>query len=212
MIRALGLAVFLATASASADSHVETAQKLYAAGDFVHARAELLAAYALEPNADLLFALGQVEFNLHHYQEAIDYYERFMATSPDPEREALAQQAIGAARAELRRPPPPPPPPPPHREWDGLNTGLVVGGGVLGLAGGALIYYAHHLSQDRSGTLHDYAARIDRARFSQWSAAGAFVAGAALVTTGLLRYHFRFVETSVSISPHGGAIALEFPL
>lgn len=216
MIRAFGLVVlFATTARADGDAfqgHMDRATALYGAGDFATARVELLAAYELQPNADLLFALGQVEFNLKHYQAAIDYYERFMATNPDQDREALAQQAIGAARAELRRPPPPPPPPPPHREWDGLDTGFVVGGAALGAAGGALLYYAHHLGQDRHGSLADYDARIDRARISQWSAAGAFVAGAALVTSGLLRYRFHFVETSIAITPQGGAVALGFAL
>ncbi|MFT3698133.1 MAG: tetratricopeptide repeat protein [Kofleriaceae bacterium] len=217
MIRVVGLVVCLAAvAHADGDefqAHMDRATKLYADGNLADARIELLAAYELQPNADILFALGQVEFNLHHYQEAIDYYERFMATNPTPEREALAQQAIGAARAELRRPPPPPPPPPPHREWDGVNTTLIVGGGVLGIAGGALLYYAHHTSQDRTGTLNDYDTRIGHARIMQWSAGGAFVAGAALVTSGLLRYRFHFVETTIAISPHNGAsVALEFPL
>src|SRR4051794_10734892 len=82
VIRALGLAVVLAwavpafaddpPALAALAAPLAKARTLYAAGDFVHAREELLAAYALEPRPDLLFALGQAEFNLHHYREAID--------------------------------------------------------------------------------------------------------------------------------------------
>jgi hypothetical protein len=64
-----------------------------------------------------LFALGQVELNLGHFAKAIDYYERFIASEPGAEQTALAQQAIGAARAKLAEKPPvvAPPRPPPHR-------------------------------------------------------------------------------------------------
>lgn len=226
MIRAFGLIVLLvllgtmpAHAQAPTEDpvfagHVAKAQELYTQGDLVHAREELLAAYAIAPAADLLFGLGQVEFNLKHYAKAIEYYEQFMTTNPDGEREALAQQAIGAARIELRRPPPPPPPPPPHREWDGADTALVVGGGVLGAGGAALLYYAHHLSLDHTGTLRQYDSRIHRARIAQWTAIGGFAAGAAVITTAILRWRLHLVETTLEVHPtHGGvAVSWEHPL
>jgi len=229
VIRVVGLAVVLAWAvPARADdptpapaqspelaAHLDKVRQLYAAGDFVHAREELLAAYQLQPVPDLLFALGQVEFNLHHYRAAIEYYERFTATNPTPEQVALAQQAIGAARIELARPKPPPPPPPLHREWDGVDTSFVVGAGVLGAAGGALMYYAHHIAQDRSGTLDQYDSRIHHARIAQWSAVGCFAAGAAAAATAVLRYRFHMVDT-LEVQPvdggHGVAVLWERPL
>jgi tetratricopeptide (TPR) repeat protein len=220
VIRALGLAVVLAVVvvgpvPARADdppalaAHLEKVRQLYAAGDFVHAREELLAAYKLEPRPDLLFALGQVEFNLRHYREAIDYYQRFTATNPSAEQIALAQQAIGAARIELARPQPLPPPLPLHREWDGIDTLLVTGGGMLGVTGGGLVYYAHHLAQDRRGTLDQYDSRVHHARLAQWTAVGCFAAGAAALASGLLRYRFHMVDT-VEVQPvdDGQGVAL----
>ena len=226
MIRAFGLVVLVsvlgaipARAQTPAEdpvfaAHVAKAQELYTRGDLIAAREELLAAYAIEPAADLLFGLGQVEFNLKHYAKAIEYYEQFMTTNPDGEREALAQQALGAARVELRRPPPPPPPLPPHREWDGVDTTLVVGGGVLGAGGGALLYYAHHLSMNHTGTLHQYDSRAHHARIAQWSAVGGFAAGAAVIGAAILRWRLHLVDTTLEVHPTAGGVAfsLEHPL
>jgi tetratricopeptide (TPR) repeat protein len=217
VIRSIGLAVLLVAASARAQAvpdHVAKAQELYQKGDLVHAREELLAAYAIAPDADLLFGLGQVEFNLKHYAKAIEYYEQFMATNPDGERAALAEQAIGAARIELGRPPPPPPTLPPHRDWDGVDTGLVAAGGVLGVGGGALLYYAHHLSEDHSGTLESYDTRIHHAHIAHWTAIGCFGGGVAALATAALRWKFHLVDTSIEVHPtSGGAtVSLELPL
>jgi tetratricopeptide (TPR) repeat protein len=228
--RAIGLALMLSAASVRAQpapdepappaedpafaTHLATAQKFYEAGDLLHAREELLVAYAIKPASDVLFALGQVEFNLKHYAKAIEYYEQFSSTNLDPERQALAQQAIGAARIELSRPPPTPPRPPPHREWDGTDTSLVIASGVLAAGGGGLLFYAHRLSQDRTGALHEYDSRIHHARIAQWTAVGSFAAGAAAISAALLRWRFHMVETTLEVHPTAGgvAVSLEHPL
>src|ERR1043166_6035326 len=99
----------------SVDAHLARVRELYEKRDFARARDELLEAYKHEPRPELLFALGQVELNMGHFAQAIDYYERFIATNPGADQVALAQQAIGAARARIaeqpavvapRRPPP----------------------------------------------------------------------------------------------------------
>jgi len=229
VIRSIGLAVMFSAAFVRAqpapdqveppedpvfDTHLKTAQKFYEAGDLFHAREELLVAYKLKPASDVLFALGQVEFNLKHYAKAIEYYEQFSSTNLDPERQALAQQAIGAARIELSRPPPTPPRPPPHREWDAIDTSLVVASGVFAAGGGGLLYYAHHLSQDRSGALHEYDSRIHHARLAQWTAVGGFGVSAVALGAALLRWRFHMVETTLEVRPTAGGIAfsLEHPL
>lgn len=211
MIRTLGVIVVLAWACpAHADDTIERVRALFAAGDFAKARDELLAAYDRDPQPELLFTLGQVEFNLHEYARAISYYERFLGTNPTAEQTALAQQAIGAAHIELDRPKPPPPPPPPHREWDLWNTSLVAVGGLAGAGGALLLVHAHDLSQDRAGRLSDYDNRIFHARRAQWYAAGCFAAGTLAVTAAVLRYQFHLVDSPV-IQPidHGVAVAWE---
>ena len=222
VIRALGLAVVLAWAvPARADdrppapaqspelaAHLEKVRQLYAAGDFVHAREELLAAYALDPVPDLLFALGQVEFNLHHYREAIAYYERFTATNPSAEQVALAQQAIGAARMRMKQPPPAKPPPPrrlPPRQWYVSDTALLAVGGATALVGGGLLVQSQRLGSDQSGTLADYDHRLSTAHTMRWIGVGLAAGGAVLAGVVIVRWRLRpdGGEVAASVTPTG---------
>lgn len=201
-------AITLATPLAHADRKpspepgdpMRKVRELYAKGDYEGVRAELLAQYELDPRPALLFALGQVELNLGNYQAAIDYYERFIATSPAEDQVALAQQAIGAARIRLAEPQPEPPAPTPvvaadtrreidqpeperprEKRWTMTHTGLVVFGGAAMLLGGGLLYYSHSLGNDRSGTLAQYDSRLDQARTTRWTGIGVAAAGTLLV-------------------------------
>jgi tetratricopeptide (TPR) repeat protein len=200
----------------TADAHIERARSLHARGDFVNARVELLAAYKLDERPALLFALGQVEFNLKHYRAAIDYYQRFTATNPSSEQAALAEQAIGAARMELARPPPVQPKPrpkpvPPRREFDALDSGLAIGGGVL-LAGGSIAFYEMlHLSNDRSGKLGDYDHRIADAKTARIAGIACAAAGGLGLVVALARWRFHLVSAKieVSASPSGAGVTME---
>jgi tetratricopeptide (TPR) repeat protein len=207
-----------ADAPVSADDHIAKARALHDKGDFEGARAEIAAAYKLEPRPELLFALGQLEFNLHHYQAAIDYYERYEATQPAPEQAAIAEQAIGAARAELSRPPQtaaatspaPPTAPPAHRKWDGLDTGLAAFGGLAVLAGGGLVLEARHLSSDDSGTLSEYDSRVSTARHVRIIAAASAGAGIVAIGAALIRWRFHLVTSiEVQASPSGAGVSFE---
>lgn len=174
------------------DQHLARVRALYDQGDFVHARDELLAAYAIEPRPELLFALGQVEINLGHYQAAIDYYQRFLATGPAAEQVSLAQQAIGAARTRLADKPVPPPPPP-RRQWDVVDTVLAASGGAALLAGGGLVFYTHTLTENHRGTLREYNDRFARANLTKWTGIASLAGGAILVSTALLRWRLHLV-------------------
>lgn len=197
----------------SADAHLARARDLHAKGDFAQARDELQAAYALEPRPELLFALGQVELNLGHYQTAIDYYDKFIATNPAEDQAALAQQAIGAARVELDRPAPTPPPKPAppklyaHR-WDALDSSAVAIGGLAALVGGALLYDSHELDDDHAGTLHAYDARFSRARARRLEGIIGISAGVALAAAALVRWRVTDVEVRVDVRGDGGALIL----
>ena len=164
----LGLALAAPTAHAGktdeAKAHVARASKAHKEGRFDEARVELEAAYALDPNPDLLYALGQVHAKLGHCQEATAYFQRFVATQKDPQVAKVVDQAIAACRtvpvadASAPRPgesPPSPPAPqpaqpfarsraappavaPPERSpWyrDKLGDGLVLGGVVAAIVG-----------------------------------------------------------------------------
>jgi len=153
--------------------------------------------YHHDPRPDLLFALGQVELNIGHYEKAIDYYEKFIASDPGAEQVALAQQAIGAARARLAEKPAPPPRPPPHRAWDLEDTGLAALGGTTLLVGTGLIVYAHRLAGDRSGTLSDYEDRVSQAELTQWIGVGCLAAGVVAIGSAVLRWRLHLVDSEL---------------
>lgn len=201
------------TSTDSADAHLARARDLHAKGDFAHARDELQAAYALDPRPELLFALGQVELNLGHYQAAIGYYEKFIATNPTDEQAALAQQAIGAARVELDRPAPPLPKPAPpklyaHR-WDAIDTTGVAVGGLVALVGGALLYDSHTLDDDHSGSLHTYDERFSRAQTRRLEGIIGVSAGVALAAAALVRWRVTSYEVHLDVHGDGAALGLE---
>jgi tetratricopeptide (TPR) repeat protein len=187
--------------------HLAKARELHDRGDFVNARVELLAAYEASPQPALLFALGQIEFNLHHFKAAIDYYQRFIATNPPADQAALALQGVTASRIELEHElHRTPPPPPPHKQWDVIDTSLVIGGGAAILAGGGLTLWSQHLANNRAGTLHDYDRRISRAETFRYTALGAGAAGVLAIGAALLRYQLHLVDT-VEVQPTQGGVA-----
>jgi tetratricopeptide (TPR) repeat protein len=217
--RALLVASLLALASArgSADSDpspldetatLERVREHFARGEYVEAKALLEAAYAASSSPALLFALGQVSFNLGELRTAITYYERFLATNPEPDQAALAQQAIGAARGRLAAPPPPPPrpePPPVVRThvvhpWSRLYTGLAIGGSVALVAGGGLIVHGHGLGDDESGTLADYERRLERSRTEQSVGLALGIGGLAVAASAFVLWRVRS-ETRVIVTP-----------
>ncbi|MBA3502766.1 MAG: tetratricopeptide repeat protein [Myxococcota bacterium] len=176
-------------------------RELYAKGDLPGVRRELLGAYETTQHPALLFAIGQVEFNLKNWQAAIEYYEKFIATDPPQEQVSLAQQGIGAARIEMQRERDRPPPPQPRRrEWRRSDTITVaIGGGAVAL-GTAAFFYGRHLGNDHSGTLADYDARTDRARLFQWSGGALVAAGVITAGVTLVRWRLRPDDGSAEVS------------
>jgi tetratricopeptide (TPR) repeat protein len=205
------IALMIAAAASNAraderdDARLEKIRNLYEKKDYEGVRTELLEAYDEAPKPALLFALGQVELNLGNYQAAIDYYNKFLATSPEPKQAALAQQAIGAARIRLSEPDKPPPdnttvepekpdikpdppepekpeePPPSSKRWTVTHTGFVVFGGAAVLLGAGLLYYSHSLGNDHSGSLMDYDSRLSQARTTRLTGAGIAAAGTLII-------------------------------
>lgn len=154
---------------AEARVHVARATELHNASKFREALDELKTAYALDPAPPLLYAMGQLHVSLGECEQAIAFYERFLAMKPSARGAALAHEAIKTckmnppppidaapadqpARAVIPRPiievvmPPPPPPPrtveaPPARHWytDHVANALVASGVVSGVV--SLVVY-----------------------------------------------------------------------
>ncbi len=181
------------------DQHLARVRELYDKGDFARARDELIAAYQLDARPELLFALGQVELNLGHFQKAIEYYEQFLASGPAADQVALAQQAIGAARARLAEKPSVvvPPGPPPHHEWDATDTGIALLGATAVGIGAGLFAYGRQLAGDRSGTLSAYNHRLSQAATAQWVGVGCAAAGVLAIAAAVLRWRVHLVDTEL---------------
>jgi tetratricopeptide (TPR) repeat protein len=176
----------------------------FAKGELAAARDLLIATYAKVPRADLLFALGQVEFNLGHYKEAIDYYERFLATNPAADEAALAHQAIGTARARVDQPtrlvtPPPIQRPPPRhvRDWDWIDTTLLVVGGAALATGTGVFTVGYRRGNDQpTGTLRNYDKRLERAVLFQQTGIAIAAGGAVLAASALVRWRVHRIEVA----------------
>src|SRR5437764_7800074 len=107
---ALALVALLAPATALADArsdakrHFRDGMALIAAGQLERGIAELKQAYAVKPHADLLYNIARAYVDLGRIPEALDYFQRYVATDPDDRAqvEAVIARLSGAIGA---RPP-----------------------------------------------------------------------------------------------------------
>jgi tetratricopeptide (TPR) repeat protein len=81
--------------------HLDRATKAHKAGDLELALTELNAAYAIEPQPQILYALGQIYTKLGRCTEASDAYLRFLSTSTstDTRTAQVVKQAIDACKS-----------------------------------------------------------------------------------------------------------------
>jgi tetratricopeptide (TPR) repeat protein len=216
VIRVSIVAVVAVTATAHADRFTAEDRKVRAAEaydkhHYIGARLELLAGIAIEPRAEFWFALGQTDYNLGRYADAIDAWKRYLDTRPGEDEAARTQQAIGAANAKLHLPPPviPPPPPELERRWDGWDTALVVVGAVAAGAGAGTVYHARTLGDDGSGTFHDYDRRLHTAHEYQVAGFAAVGVGAVAIVGALWRWRVHYEEiprVGVTVSASGASV------
>ncbi|HSK01669.1 MAG TPA: hypothetical protein VK932_10530 [Kofleriaceae bacterium] len=102
-----------------ARGHIDRATKAHKAGDLDRALKELLAAYGLDPQPQLLYAIGQIHTRRGECDEARDAYLRFLASGTDVRTAEVVKQAIDGCKAAA---PPEPakddeePPLPPAKE------------------------------------------------------------------------------------------------
>lgn len=234
MQRWLIVAVLAMPLAASADSrseardHIAKATELHKQNKFAEALAELQTAYALDPQPQLLFAMGQLHVALGQCQDAIPFYERFLATHPGDDAAGATREAIDACKKNpppaVTEPTPPEPTPQPQpqpqpvahpssegRPWygDTLADGLVIGGVVSGVV--AIVMYRNATSArddaDHAATYDAYGTLIDRAKTDRTYAIIAGVASAALIAGGATHYVLtrdRSVDVAV-VPTHGGA-------
>ncbi len=225
----LGARVAAADPRAEAHQHVERATALHKEGRFADALVELDAAYALDPQPQLQFAMGQLHARLGECREAIAAYDRFLATHPARGPAAMATEAMAACKPAApaiveHLPTPttvialPPVPAAPvrvtvvhTRPWytDRVGDALVVAGLATGVAAGFTYHRAlgERDAADATSSYAMYAAQIDRAHTDRSYAVALGVAGAALLVIGGLHYALADRHhTEVTLAP--GTIAL----
>lgn len=83
----------------SAKSHIDKATKAHKDGKFDVALTELKAAYEIEPEPKLLFAIAQVYAKLDDCPNAIENYEKFLAKTKDKKKQDVVKQAIAACKS-----------------------------------------------------------------------------------------------------------------
>ena len=233
LVRRLVLVLALVAAPAAADQPApdETVDVALARireqiteGRLAEAKQLLTATYERFALAELLFALGQVEFNLGNYREAIARYQAFLATNPPRAQVALANQAIGVARDRLDNAVVAPPladeppaivhlipaePPRMVRDWDTVNS-AIAGLGGAGVVTGAVVFgIGYARGNDHNGTLLDYDRRVARSRTWQYTGIGISGAGAILVGIALVRWRVHRVEV-VPFQPGASGRAVGF--
>jgi len=195
-------------AKEQAHTHYLEARRLHEHGEYQRAAAEYLQAFALFPDPELLFNVGQVYRLAGDSALATAYYRRYLELDPDgraaPEArrhlEALgatvpagsAAEAWGGAPAEEKSTAVVIAPPPPRRKdrgrwlrWSGLASG---GAGLLLLGVG--VYYgieARSISAELSLVDRWTADRLDRfddGERAESRAIGFSIAGGALLVGG----------------------------
>ncbi len=80
------------------DALLRSAVQHYEAGQAAQAIGELERAYAMRPLPRLLYNLGRAHERAGDLRAAIDYYNRFLLTSPDAQAEAIAREALASAQ------------------------------------------------------------------------------------------------------------------
>jgi len=208
-----------------AKKHITKATEAHQQGKYDVALTELEAAYKLDPQPDLLYAIGQVHVKLGHCPDAITSYEKFLATKPAAEPAAAAQEAIDTCKAQTPPPEPPkpeppppqpPPPPPPTPEskpfyTDVIGDGLVGLGVVSGVVG--IVFYTNALAKlddaEAATTYSEHEKLVGDARTARNLALVFGAVGVAAIGVGVWHFmSYSSEQSNVAIVPttQGGMV------
>lgn len=204
---------------AQAQKHIDKATRAHEAGNYDAALLELEAAYALDQQPDLLYAIGQVHVKLNNCPVAISFYERYLETKPVADAASATNEAIKTCRDQLAsQPPPPEPAPQPEvaptpspappaepRTFDPIGTALV-GAGVVSTIVGVVMYTSARGTLDdaeMAPTYMEHEQLVDDAKGKRTLAVVFGVAGVAAIGVGAWHYlSFRKKEQArVTVTP-----------
>ena len=190
-----------------AKKHIKAATTAHSQEKFDVALTELQAAYALDPQPDVLYAIGQVQVKLGNCPEAIMSYEQFIDSKPAAEVADAANEAIRVCREQLaaQQPPPPPPPDPipqpapvatapvattPEGKAFYSDDVLVVGGAVATVTGISLYVSARGTIDDaeKAPTYAEQQSLVDDAHSKRMYAVIVGSVGVAAIGVGVWRF------------------------
>ena len=218
----------LADPKADAQAHIDAAAQAHKAGKYKQALEELATAYTLDPRPELLYAIGQLHVKLDQCDQAITFYERFLATKPDAGPAGAATEAVATCKQRLAHPsatppvdaqaraqaPPPPAhqPPPPEQPprprsnaffHDAIGDAMALGAIALGLVAALEYQSALHDLDLASGasSYHDFSAYASDASSKRLIAVVGGLGGCALAVGAVLHYRsFRRTRTEPHLS------------
>src|SRR2546426_10440997 len=93
LLAALLAPAALADARSAAKRHFRDGMSLIAAGQVERGIAELKQAYAIKPHPDLLYNIARAYVDLGRIPEALDYFQKYVATNPDDRAQVEAVMA-----------------------------------------------------------------------------------------------------------------------
>lgn len=201
-----------------AQEHINKATEAHKDGKYDVALSELQAAYALDAQPDLLYAIGQVYVKLDKCDEAVASYEKFLSTNPPADAANGAKEAIDTCKAKQPPPPPPEPTPPPQPAppppapvqpeskpfyTDKIGSALV-GGGVVAVVLGVVMYTSARSTLDDAEAAPTYAEHqelVDDAHLKRNISVGVGILGLAAIGVGVWHYTQYNAEQSVAVTP-----------
>ncbi len=188
---------------ADAEAHLAKAMEAHGQNNFEVAAEELKAAYLLDPNPDLLYAIGQVYSKMGRCPDAIEYYQSYLETKPPPQAMVDTKAAIKGCEEQPAPPPPVEKPPPPVVVTPGTSPspwykdpvgGVLVGAGVVSAVVGIVLYTGARSDLDAAEdapSLAEYDDLVDSARSKRTYSVLLLGGGAVLIGAGVARYVMR---------------------
>ncbi|MEM9460995.1 MAG: hypothetical protein AAGF11_42920 [Myxococcota bacterium] len=189
-----------------AQAHFDRGAKLWKAGDYEGADAEMAAAAAIETRPVLRYAQGQIARELGDCERALEYYQEFLETT-EPNTRAREEVLMNMARCQATMPvapeptaptpkpitePPPDQPPPDQRSprVDRAAVGLLAAGSVVTAAGIGLGIAAglDFRSADEAALLDDFDRHRRQSRIELGMGIAAGSVGVALLVAGIVRW------------------------
>jgi len=207
---------------ADAQKHIDRAGELFAADKPAEALDALKTAYALDPQPQLLYGIGQVHASLGQCAEAKTFYERFLATKPRADVASVAREAITACKDKPQetkvetkvetKPVVAPPPPADPLPWytDYVGDALVGAGVICGVIA-FVEYRAAKSDRDEAEVttnFQTFSELIDSSNTKRTISIVLGVAGVGLIGGGVARFllHDRGSSPRIEVAPtQGGA-------